>query len=169
MLTTTNWPTVGEQTYDCAPMLFTARRKFNGASPAICLGLVLAFGCGSGSRVEKQLADIREELIRVHNDQDRLEDRLGALENQQQAAQAQAQAARPQPERVERPPLKIVHLTPDGEGPAGESATAEPAAAAGGAPGNGSNDVRTTIKGSGDNVYSTNGGASAPPPKGKNK
>jgi hypothetical protein len=108
-------------------------------------------------------------LIRVHNDQDRLEDRLSAVESQQQAANAQAQAARPQPERVERPPLKVVHLAPDGEGATAEGATSEPATAAGGAPSSGPNDVRTTIKGSGDNVYSTNGGASAPPPKGKNK
>jgi outer membrane murein-binding lipoprotein Lpp len=148
-------------------MQFTARRNFNGATPAICLGFILASGCGASARVDKQLADMREEMIKVHNDQDRLEDRLSALESQQQAAQARAQAARPDPERVEHAPLKVVHLVPDSEGSSGDTSSAEVPAppASGSAASNGQNDVRPTIKGSGDNVYSTAGGASPPPSK----
>ena len=40
----------------------------------------MATGCGSSARLEKQIAQMRDELIRVHNDNDRLEERLAALE-----------------------------------------------------------------------------------------
>ncbi len=64
-------------------------------------------GCGSNKdTVEKRLADLRDEIVRIQNNQDRLGERLMAVElarMQEPKSPAKATAAT---ERVERPPAE---------------------------------------------------------------
>jgi hypothetical protein len=64
---------------------------------------------------EKRLAELRDEMTRVQNTSDRLEDRVSALEVGA-VATAQAAAVAPLPASaapVYRPRLKVVHVTPE--------------------------------------------------------
>jgi hypothetical protein len=129
-------------------------RKKSGSALAICVAIAALTGCGSGARLEKQIADVKQELLRVQNDYDRLEERLGALETSQSRPTAAAPAQRP-----ERPALKVVRMAPeDDDAPPAqeESPRLEPAPVAEG--------PRPMIKGSGDKVYAT--GNDAPVSKG---
>jgi hypothetical protein len=83
------------------------------------LGVVFALagalsGCGSNKdTVEKRLADLRDEIVRVQNNQDRLAERLMAVElarMQEPKSPAKPTAAS---QNVERPPLKVIRLAPD--------------------------------------------------------
>lgn len=89
----------------------------------------LTAGCGGGSRdaMEKRLAELREDITRLQNSQDRIAERMMAMEIQRQqdgaraAAPAPATSARP----VERPPLKVIRLEPGQPGgPAAPTETA---------------------------------------------
>lgn len=99
---------------------------------------------------------MREEMVRVQNDNDRLEERVTALEAQQATQRARHDSTGP---RIERPRLKVVHLAPEDQGtaeapvvpteqgPVASSSTAQTDA------------ERPMIKGSGQKVYRTGGEA----------
>jgi hypothetical protein len=98
-------------------------------------------------------------LVRVNNDNDRLEERLAAVEVQQNAL---AHSRRSQPAaHVERPSLKVVRLGPEEEmapatdAPAAVQSPVTPNAAAAA-----TSEERPMIKGSGDKVYRTDGAVS---------
>jgi hypothetical protein len=85
--------------------------------------------------VDKRLSQLREDIRKLQNDNDRVSERLEAVE----LRQAQEVAARNAPtgapkaaETVSRPRLKVLHLTPDGEKAPVEGTAAEPAAQEGG-------------------------------------
>lgn len=63
---------------------------------------------------EKRLAELRDEMTRVQNASDRLEDRVSALEVSALST-PRAAASEPAPEAtpVYRPRLKVVHVTPE--------------------------------------------------------
>ncbi|MCA9593009.1 MAG: hypothetical protein KC776_06845 [Myxococcales bacterium] len=94
------------------------------------LGVVVAMGgalagCGSNKdNVEKRLSELRDEIVRLQNNQDRLAERVMAVElarMQEPAAKPKAAAA----ERVERPPLKVIRLEPDAPAAAPREPSAE--------------------------------------------
>lgn len=105
---------------------------------------------------------MRQELVRVHNDNDRLEERLSALEAEQ-AAKAKARDSKPT--QPSHPPLKVVRLEPE------EVATPEPESTVVTASQLASPDAtkgqdsspRPMIKGTGQKVFSTHGGAASSP------
>ncbi len=76
----------------------------------------LLSGCGGSSKnaVEKRLGDLREEITRLQNSQDRLAERMMAMEiqRQQDTTRASAPAAPAAGPRMERPPLKVIRLEP---------------------------------------------------------
>ncbi len=82
----------------------------------VCAASVLS-GCGSSKdSVDKRLNELRDEITRLQNTQDRLGERLMAVEVQRlKAAPAPAAAAA---ERTERPPLKVIRLAPNQPDPA---------------------------------------------------
>ncbi|AUX39188.1 uncharacterized protein SOCE26_005700 [Sorangium cellulosum] len=90
--------------------------------PGICaMGLslaALAAGCGGGrDGVERQLSELRAEIVRVRADNAVLADRLGALERARVAARSSAPAPAAAPsEEPDRPDLEVVRLAPDGDG-----------------------------------------------------
>jgi hypothetical protein len=116
---------------------------------------------------------LRQELLRVNNDNDRLEERLSALEAGQ-VERARQDAASQGSASVTHPPLKVVRLEPEAELAAADDHD-EPAAVVStpaGAPAaaqkqDGS--PRPMIKGTGQKVYSTHSSgaepASEPPAK----
>ncbi|MEZ4219855.1 MAG: hypothetical protein R3B13_02930 [Polyangiaceae bacterium] len=78
----------------------------------------LLLGCGSDhDKMEKHLKDMRDEITRLQNSQDRIGERLMALEMQQSAAAktgAKSKSDSAKTDRVERPPLKVIKLAPNG-------------------------------------------------------
>jgi outer membrane murein-binding lipoprotein Lpp len=134
-------------------------RSFFGRHPTTVIAvLVLApalFGCGSSDRLKKQVSGLETQLTALRADQDRLEERLAAIELSSsvpsRAAGAGAAAAA---DRVERPRLKIIHLSPDDQEPA-EKAVETPASSAPDAASR-----RPIIRGTGDRVIKVGDGDS---------
>jgi len=112
-----------------APMIDRPAATLRSLLCAVSLGLFS--GCASDSdAVEKRLSQLREDIRKLQNDNDRVSERLEAVE----LRQAQAVAANNAPkapstgaETVSRPRLKVLHLTPDDEKPPTEGAAGEPA------------------------------------------
>lgn len=109
---------------------------------------------------------MRQELIRVNNDNDRLEERLSALEANQ-AARAEQVAREGKSNPPTHPPLKVVHLEPTAEAvaepestPTTPSSLVTPESAAAK---NQESSPRPMIKGTGQKVYSTHGGGAGSP------
>jgi hypothetical protein len=76
---------------------------------------------------EKRLAELRDEMTRVQNASDRLEDRVSALEvGALSTARAAAVAPAPEATPVYRPRLKVVHVTPENPQVAPEPENANP-------------------------------------------
>jgi hypothetical protein len=96
------------------------------AITALCGTLALALGGCGGDKdaMQARVNELRDEVVRLQNGQDRLEERLATMELNRQRAPAEPD---PSPARVEveRPNLPVVKLRPDG--PA-EGSGAEPAA-----------------------------------------
>lgn len=114
---------------------------------------------------------MRQELIRVNNDNDRLEERLSALEANQ-AARAEQVAREGKSKPPTHPPLKVVHLQPTAEAVEPESTPATPSSLVtpeSAATKNQESSPRPMIKGTGQKVYSTHGGAAPPPSDGPTK
>lgn len=109
-------------------------------------------GCGGGESLKKQVAGLETQLTSMRADQDRLEERLAALElsTSQSAHPGNAPAA----ERVERPRLKVIHLSPDDDGAAAEPPS-EPQA-----PSTNDGAHRPVIRGTGDRVIKVGDGES---------
>ncbi|WP_437743818.1 hypothetical protein WMF39_01720 [Sorangium sp. So ce1504] len=90
---------------------------------AMALALAaLNVGCGGGrDAVERQLSELRAELVRVRAENAVLADRVGSLERSQGGARS---AARPDeagaraapPEEPDRPDLEVVRLAPEDDG-----------------------------------------------------
>lgn len=117
--------------------------------------LVLApaiFGCGSSDRLKKQVSGLETQLTALRADQDRLEERLAAVELSSSVPSHTAPAAAA--ERVERPRLKIIHLSPDDQEPP-EKAVEPPATSA---PDSAAR--RPIIRGTGDRVIKVGDGDS---------
>jgi hypothetical protein len=110
---------------------------------------------------------MRDELIRVHNDNDRLEERLSALEADQVARARQSARAEPSTHAT-HPQLKVVRLEPEAEGeavdPVASAPVVPPPDPAMGK--DSESGPRPMIKGSGQKVYSTQGGTTASPKAG---
>ncbi len=91
---------------------------------ALLTSAALLSGCGSDKdKIQKRLTEMREEITRLQNSQDRVGERLMALEMHQAAPKntsAQKKKAPAKEERVERPPLKVIKLTPGSAAEAGE-------------------------------------------------
>src|SRR5262245_19563514 len=126
--------------------------------------LMCAAGCGKDhDATEKRLRQLQDELTRLQNSSDRLEERLTVLELRPLEASApHAAAAEVAPETLERPPLQVVRLAPgesktqpaEAEPPranpqdpaaAGSSAESEPVPA-------GDDGTRTLIRGQGSRI-----------------
>ncbi len=94
------------------------------ASAGLLLGAALSsVACGSGA-LEREVASLRSEVVRLQNTQDRLEERLAIVESGRAAA---ATAASAPAARVERPALKVVKLAPGVAEPGAEEPSAEEA------------------------------------------
>ncbi len=109
-------------------MKVRAPRTLSLCTASSFLALALLSGCASNSNaLEKRLADLREDIRRLQNDNDRVNERLEAVELRQVHAESAAAkpAAQARTTTVTRPRLKVLHLGPNGE--PGE----EPAAPAG--------------------------------------
>jgi hypothetical protein len=92
--------------------------------------LVPALGCSSDKdRVEKQLSKLREEVVHLQSETDRMGDRLDAMEMRQAAVPhyAEERVAQNSP-TLSRPKLKVVRVEPGNDGsaldPEGTDATA---------------------------------------------
>src|SRR5882672_10115863 len=97
---------------------------FGARGSALVLALLAApavFGCAGSDNLKKQVTGLETQMTTMRADQDRLEERLAALELSSQNTRAQPSAA---VERVQRPRLKVIHLSPDDEAPA--ATTPEP-------------------------------------------
>ncbi len=86
---------------------------------AVCAAVVmscLVSGCGSDKdKIEKRLTEMRDEITRLQNSQDRVGERLMALEVQQASTKNKTSKAKAAEDTsVERPPLKVIKLAPDG-------------------------------------------------------
>lgn len=116
-------------------------------------------GCSSSDRLKKQVSGLETQLTALRADQDRLEERLAAVELSS-AVPPRGTASAPgsagaAAERVERPRLKIIHLSPDDQEPPGERATEPPASSA-----PDSSARRPIIRGTGDRVIKVGDGDS---------
>ncbi|HVJ20239.1 MAG TPA: hypothetical protein VM686_32715 [Polyangiaceae bacterium] len=97
---------------------------------ALCaVSLGLFSGCASDSdAVEKRLSQLRDDIRKLQNDNDRVSERLEAVELRQArtAASQNAPKAAASAETVSRPRLKVLHLTPGDENPTATGAGSEP-------------------------------------------
>ncbi len=99
------------------------------SGPAGLLFAVSILSCSSDHDAnEKRLAELRDEMTRVQNASDRLEDRVSALEVSAMSTAHTKAAAAPAPEAapVYRPRLKVVHVTPESPQVAPEPENANP-------------------------------------------
>lgn len=106
--------------------------KARARTPVALLGLFTllpaVFGCASSSdAVEKKLASLREEIQKLQNENDRMNERIEAIELRQareevkaaEAKTSEEKAAKDEPAVVTRPPLKVLRLSPEGKEDAG--------------------------------------------------
>ena len=109
---------------------------FDRSSPTLrsvlcAFSLGLFTGCASDSdAVEKRLSELREDIRKLQNDNDRVSERLEAVElrqAQEVAAHNAPKAPAGNPETVSRPRLKVLHLTPGDENPPAQGTAGEPA------------------------------------------
>jgi hypothetical protein len=122
--------------------------------PALVLALLAGsalFGCAGSESLKKEVKGFETQLTAMRADQDRLEERLAALELSTQSARAEPSAA---VERVQRPRLKVIHLSPDDEAPAATSP--EPSST----PNAADSARRPVIRGTGDRVIKVGDGES---------
>jgi hypothetical protein len=128
---------------------------FGARGSALVLALLAGpavFGCTSSDNLKKQVTGLETQMTAMRSDQDRLEERLAALElSTQNTARAQPSAA---VERVQRPRLKVIHLSPDDEEPA--ATTPEPTST----PNATDSAHRPIIRGTGDRVIKVGDGES---------
>jgi hypothetical protein len=112
-----------------------------------------SLGCSTSDSLKKQVTGLETQITGMRADQDRLQERLAALELASPVPSRQARPVEPE-SRIERPRLKVIHLSPDQTGP-----TAEPAeGAAGATPEAGGR--RPVIRGSGDRIIKSGDGDS---------
>jgi hypothetical protein len=105
------------------------RSRSGPAGLVIALSFVAFLSCSSDRDAnEKRLAELRDEMTRVQNASDRLEDRVSALEVSAMSTARANAAAAPAPEAapVYRPRLKVVHVTPENPQVAPEPDNANP-------------------------------------------
>jgi len=109
-------------------------------------------GCAGSDGLKKQVASLETQVTSMRADQDRLEERLAALELS--ASEASHAAGVPSADRVERPRLKVIHLSPGGDTVPAEPSS-EPAVPS-------TNDAarRPVIRGTGDRVIKVGDGDS---------
>lgn len=92
------------------------------------LGFLAAFplpliGCGTSDQLQRQVARLEKQLVAVRADADRMEERLAQIELSNRRADAVRTDTRSREgatDRVERPRLKVIHVTPDA--PSGDEA-----------------------------------------------
>jgi len=121
----------------------------------LSLFLPLAACAGERDTVEKQLAKLREQVVEIQNENDRMGERLDAMEaNRASAPPPDQRVASAAPEAVTRPRLKVVRMDPDGE--SAELAAAELEAEAG---------PRVVIQGEGKALETRTLPAAKPAPK----
>jgi hypothetical protein len=94
-------------------------RRWRSALAGVAFAGSLAACSSERDATEKRLAELRDEMTRVQNTADRLEDRVSALEVGAVARSAATEPAPAAAAPVYRPRLKVVHVTP-------ESPNAEP-------------------------------------------
>ena len=120
-------------------------------------------GCGGQADAQKKrIRELEEELTRLQNTHDRLDERVTSLELSRSAPEespstpAKADSAEPpQAANLERPPLKVFRL-----GPSANGTSVAPAAVEQEAPGDDdSGEPRPVIRGSGQNVQKASGTA----------
>jgi hypothetical protein len=106
--------------------------------------------CAGSNGLKKQVAGLETQVTTMRADQDRLEERLSALELS--TGQSSRGGGAPAAERVERPRLKVIRLSPDDEGAAAEPASEPPA------PSTNDSAHRPIIRGTGDRVIKVGDG-----------
>jgi hypothetical protein len=124
--------------------------------------VLLAAGCASDKdHVDKQLSKLKDEVLHLQSESDRMAERLDAMEARQ------ANPPRPSEERVAsntsavlRPKLKIVRMEPGEENAADDGSQAAPEPAADDGP-------RVLIRGEGTSIETRTLSGSAPPPAAK--
>ena len=110
---------------------------------------------GANPAMEKKVRALSDELVRVQNAQDRLEERLAGLESRDVSIARAAEPAKVVPrqdelELGERPDLHVVALRPEGPAPTGRKTPAL------GAPDEAADEAeRPLIRAQGDKVLST--------------
>jgi hypothetical protein len=134
-----------------------------------CALLVAAWVCaacgGESDAQKKRIRELEEELTRLQNSHDRIDERVTSLEvtrsapDESASPQAESEQAAPQPQvaNLERPPLKVFKLGPSTNGGGTPAAVEQepPVDEDSGEP-------RPVIRGSGQNVQKASGSAPAP-------
>jgi hypothetical protein len=136
-------------------------RAYFGCGRTTLLAVLLlapAFGgCSGADRLKKQVSGLETQLTALRADQDRLEERLAAVELSSSVpshSSSLRDGAGAAAERVERPRLKIIHLSPDDQEPPEKAAEPPPSSAPD------SSARRPIIRGTGDRVIKVGDGDS---------
>lgn len=116
---------------------------------AVLLSPMLS-GCAGSDGLKKQVAGLETQVTTMRADQDRLEERLAALELS--GSQSSHGAGSPAAERIERPRLKVIKLSPDDDGASAEPVNEAPA------PSTTDSAHRPIIRGTGDRVIKVGDG-----------
>jgi hypothetical protein len=88
---------------------FWGRLGANAALIGLSLGSSLACG-GSNAAIEARVGKLQDELVKLQNDRDRMEERLSVIE----VRQTVTPRARSTGTSSSRPPLQVVTLVPEG-------------------------------------------------------
>ena len=139
--------------------------KIRSLSGFLVAAAALCAACSGGADAQKKrIRELEEELTRVQNSHDRLDERVTSLELSRQVPEARASGPetsgeqppdQPQAANLERPPLKVFRLGPSSGGsPAAQAAVEQEAAGE-----EEQGEPRPVIRGRGQNVEKAQGAA----------
>jgi len=127
----------------------------------IFVAAALSTACGGGADAnKKRVRELEEELTRLQNSHDRLDERVASLEltrvapeeSSSSRGKARDEAEQPETAHLERPPLKVFKLAPPGSSSATPVAAEEPSPAE-----EETGETRPMIRGRGQNVQKAPG------------
>jgi hypothetical protein len=143
--------------------------KIRSFSGVVVAAAVLCVACGGEADAhKKRIRELEEELTRLQNTHDRLDERVTSLELSRQAPEEASNPApksadepseQPQTANLERPPLKVFRLAPPGNGAAAAPVAVEEQAE------EETGEARPVIRGRGQNIEKAAGTPAQASPK----